>query len=750
MELELVCKQSRSDDRDDIVARPGQKLVFDLVVVATLEGETLPDSVEVFTKDHDVELREIPRGAGAAAGADVVTASGRKTARAWLMRADSKVFYRYFAIVPRRWQYSYTLKLGYRTAGLPEEVDTVTVTPRISVWAVAVLLVLAVAWFGARLVPVALKLAPTNWNVVLGLLLQGAPAALLASLVLGALKSSFAGIRQGEISVLGMRRPTTLFIAGGAIAAVALFLPRFCWRIHNRTPTKIAANWSMFESVDFAAESWVSVTRLRALTEPDLAGLVSDYAERYCAVDCAAQSTGHAKGPVDTTECVPVDAGACGAGEHENAFEIRCRRLVWTFDEKGSDGATPLELKDLSHAELVPKAKSQALVSVKKDTCDPEASVEATTTLDATDVRLIWSEDEPPTAALLRDYVGGGGAPRQALQLQIDGVTREHDRIQLRTSPLSSDTAVNTWLRYTSTTVTATPHAFVVPLPADVGKLELSLVDRRDEGHVPRSLICTRTTSLPWVVRVWFPKGLDVERYEHVSGGVLSYFTNPGTGPDGLSFVAACYDGSASSPPSDGRLRLRSAPAIGAEVGFGAGSGPTTLSVSVKDDLLGTSVCEQGLLPDGSAPKPIDGAAGAPPLVAVTYKSAKADTEAPTSSGVATSWTGPKGSEPWYCRSDKAPPAGANRPTPPPRPKLLVPPPAMAAGMGAAPVAQMAPPCCFSAGQRARLSCAEPGWECHRKPFVSTEAEWLKQNGCLPSLTMECVRSIHSAAQSAL
>jgi hypothetical protein len=490
----------------------------------------------------------------------------------------------------------------------------------------------------------------------------------------------------------------------------------------------------MFESVDFAAESWVSVTRLRALTEPDLAGLVSDYAERYCAVDCAKQSAGPVAKPVDTAACVPVDRGACGAGEHDNAFEIRCRRSVWTFDEKGTNGAAPLELKELSHAVPIPESKGQALVSVKKDTCDPEAAVEATTTLDSTDVRLIWSEDDPPTAALLRDYVGGGGAPRQALQLQIDGVTREHDRIQLRTSPLSTDTTINTWLRYTSTTVSATPHPFVVPVPTDVGKIELSFIDRKDESHAPRSLICTRTTNLPWVVRVWFPKQLDVERYEHVSGGVLSYFTNPGTGPDGLSFVAACYDGSASSPPSEGRLRLRSAPASGAEVGFGAGSGPTTLSVSVKDDLLGTSVCEQALSPE----------------VAVTYKSAKPDSEAPSSLGVATSWTGPKGSEPWFCSSDKAPPSGPNRPQTPPRPKLLAPPPAMAAGMGAPPVAQMAPPCCFSAGQRARMSCAEPGWECHPKPFVATEAQWLKQNGCLPQLTMECVRSIHSAAQSAL
>ena len=729
MDLDLVSKDSPTA-AGRIFAASDQILTFDLVVRALLDGEQPPPALTVRAGKDSAILSEIPSAAPVLPG-DVV--------RAHLMHADKLAFYRFTARLPASASHlRHTVLIEVDVNGATDE-HSVVVTSRSSVLAAMVVLLVAVLLFGYRLLPTAMKLAPTNWNLVLGLVLKGAPAAVIAGLAVGAFKDSISNLNGGELSVLGMRRPETMLVASVVIACLAGFLPQFCWEFHNRTPAKLKANWSVFESADFASADWVSGASWSSLGEADVSGLLGDYQTRYCAIVCP---SGGGPGAALGT-CAPATEtnAQCAPPRSRNSYEIFCRSQVWSYGSaleeplNAAPGIAPEPAAAASAATAVSAKKSDLVVSRAKADCTPAEPVEATAACADTKLRLIWSETDPPSESHVYAYLGvPAPADNKALQAQVLAVSSSataeralpilvdalapadvamNGRLEIRATPLA-DTSPAHWLRWTSTAVTTQAHTFFVPRASDEVAVHLTFMDARNKSEESPTLDCTRTGSQPWAIRVMFPNGLTVHGYEQSSGGVFSRWRSAGRSP----FVAACYDSSLKGAPSSAIVNVERAP-DGSSLLFGRDQAPAVLSVSVENAHQGDITCQDS----GKHVAPDAGIRFEP-------RSKQPSNKGLTSSGeVTAAWTGaPKGATPWVCTTGQdEKETGIS-----------------VEGDLAAPSApaRVAAACCFSAGQLASMSCAEPGWVCKPASFRKSMSDWLQNNGCVAANALECFRAV--------
>jgi hypothetical protein len=723
MELKLMGARER-EYRGHVLGARGHKLAFELVVHSIAEGERPPSFVDVQGGER-VRIESFP---SAHEGSPLVEAREpdgevpEGFLRVRLMRRGDVLFYPFLAVPEAPdWAFWRQLEFLVRANASSRTYSSALIGRRAILLAMTALLVSGVL-FALRLVPIAMRLAPTNSNLLLALLLQGAPAAVVGGILFGALKDSVSRLREGELSVLGMQRPRTMLGIAGIVTATSFILPLYCWEIVNRTRSTIKANWSTFESVDFPSSSWVSTAFAPRPDASAMPRLFADYATRYCGVACPP-----GREVLDAACRIPASEKACTAERAGASYELFCRTPLWNYGEK-----------------LVPKEHTSedaagAIIHTDPDTCAPLQPAEAEATIEQTDLQLLWSETDAPVKARVQEYVGKAPVPTSSAQAKSSKAVPDkrakpramkihvaaiepNSSSQIRITATPRDPELTRWLRQTSTLVTTQAHDYFVPVSPDTDGITLTLRDENSSAPSSGILRCTRTAKQTFGVRVVFPIGMEVRAYEQTSGGVDSRWHSP----DDAAFIAMCYEKSA-APPSSGSLQItRLAVPVNetsegtATLKFPLDQAPTHLTVFVKDVQQGEASCEHLGPPNSAAPSQ--------PWVWFENKRRDSETSLNSKPSLRSLWNAvdaTKKSVPWFCSSRDG---EELKPRDPQHGAAAV----VAPGAGA---------CCFSAGHMSLMNCQEPGWSCRPKRFESALDDWLKGKGCNGAAVKECVRA---------
>lgn len=719
MELKLVGPSSR-EYHGHLVGSAEHGLALELVVRSIEDNAAAPSFIEVRGgRGVKVEASATPHALVGPSDAEASAEDGSGFVRSRLMRRGDTLFYPFVAKAESPdWAVYRRLDFEVRVSGTTTRYGCALIGRRAIRLAVAALL-FSVLLFAVRLVPIAMRLAPTNANLVLALLLQGTPAAVVVGILVGAFKDALPRWRDGDLSVLGMERPLTMLLLAALATGASLVLPLFCWEIGNATQTNIKANWSSYESVEFPSSSWVS----SALTgKPDLKAvtrLLPEYGKRYCVVACPAGTQLPADG------CIPATEDACKTKRSGTWYEVYCRTPVWAYP-----GLVPFRnTAPITESKTSSQATRESRgIKLETDptTCAPKQPAEAEANVEGTTLRLIWSESSPPSEALVKEYLGqplATNSPsvallpaRHALKIRVDALESRRFKIVLSAAP--ADPEISLWLSQTSSSVTSVAHDYFVPVSPNTDKITLSIRDTTSSGNWNGTLSCSRTAMQSFGVRVLELNEMSARVYEQTSGGVDSRWHSPDDAP----FVAMCYDASAGQPSSASLQVTR----LGAQPGeskkgtaalkFPPGQAPGHLTVFVRDAQQGEVTCKRDESLPNQPPVWFENSHGEPKKVL---------NSSPALTSFWTAVDASKNVAPWFCSSH------ANEELREPPGTALMP-GRVAEGNA----------CCFSAGHLSLMSCQEAGWTCRPKRFEPSFGDWLKGKGCNPAAVKECVRVV--------